>query len=648
MAYRSIYREVQTATSRCGKSIPCNYVEHTRFSSECDFCLGLHYLFVAFAPERSYSKVYEIRKSINVLLSFLIEYERKIPQTLHLTSLERLTAEVFRQFDLYCKKTKAPKNCAGRLKGAFESVANSTDDGMPLLVFPLLKAQESDPSEPLSKDGFDNLSDALRTHIDKLSEKLEFRKRVSEAQPYSIDEINVLMAEVSGSPRSWEPSDERAFKTLLEQGHPLAVPMVEYIETARDHPNYATDPLHAIYRRYEDAHQKMRDKKAGRPVFSSDNLFNKYFPNYADQAAIALFLMTQTGWNKETVLAIDTENYIDTMTGALNTDLTLIFSEKQKSQSTNLPFFNPKSFTSPTSKTDKYSSYNLIEIAKKLSSAFEGIEYDSGKDIEHNPLFSCIKPVNKWKGSCKTNTYVGRHTTLLQKKAWIDGVKNFLEQYEIYDDGNRIVSAKDLTQRLRPTWIRHVRDKKKKPLSLVALEQGHSSLETTDVHYDSSGVAIKKRRERLSNELELLVKRLRERKFKGLLNNQHKNNTNTLNLRFFTIPGHELPLWACADSYKPDWPESETIPIGQKCSSIHKCLFCSQVCIFEDSLPYLIQREIQIQDESDENDELEIIRYILDQWGDERALKKAARYQRRHPGLLPINLQSLSILFEDD
>ncbi|EKB1970474.1 hypothetical protein ONG05_002406 [Vibrio parahaemolyticus] len=650
MAYRSIHKDVKNVTSSCGSSISCNYLEHVRFDFECNFCAALHYVFVIFSPERTYTHAYSLRRSINVMLSFLCEYESKVPQSLQLTSLDKLTAEVFRQYHFYCKKVKAPKGCAQKLKGALESVANSTDDDLPLIILPRIPQDKGTPNEPLSESSYHVLSEALKSHIDKLYEKLEFRKRVHAATPYSIDEVLKLMDETDGPAWYWEPSDERAIKTLLDQGHPLSVPYQEYLEAARDKSHPPTNPVHAVYQRYEDPQFRYKDKCAGRRVYHVDSLY-RYFPNAVDQAAIVIFLMLQTGWNKETVFGLDDENYLDIMTGALNTDIALIFSEKQKGQSKNLPYFNPKTFKSPTSKSDKYSSYSLIELAKKLSKPFQGLELTPLAKGEHNTLFSCIKQPTKWKNVVSHHgkiVPVGRYSTLSYKHMWFLGVKGFFEQYEVHDNGIRIETAKDITARLRPTWVRYVRDKKKKPLSIVAMEQGHSNIETTDIHYDSSGVANKKRRERLSHELELLVKRFRERKFKGLLSTRDKNKLDTLNLRFFTIPNHENPLWACSDPYKPDWPESERIPIGQKCSSIHKCLFCSQVCIFEDSLPYLLQREIDIQNEQEDSDELEIIQYILDQWGDEKALKRAARYLRRHPRMLPMDLKSLSILFEDD
>lgn len=316
-----LYKDISYVKSRCGSTIPCNYLEHSRFKFSCDFCAGLHYLFVSFAPERIYSKVYEIRTAIRYLLSFAEEYESQPVGQLCLTSLNDLTAESFRQFALYCNREKAPKNIPSRLKGAFESVAKSTNDGMPLLTLPMTKQADSIPNEPLSGEGFEDFSQALKEHINMLKEKLSFRKRVEDAIPYSLNEINQLMKTSPGPDWYWEPSDERALKPLLIHKHPLSVPLEEYITISRDFPDYASEEVHAIYRRYGSASHRHIDEKALRATFSLERLFNKFFPNSVVQAAIVMFLMLQTGWNKETVLALDVNNYLYAVAEMLSSDL---------------------------------------------------------------------------------------------------------------------------------------------------------------------------------------------------------------------------------------------------------------------------------------------------------------------------------------
>jgi hypothetical protein len=362
------------------------------------------------------------------------------------------------------------------------------------------------------------------------------------------------------------------------------------------------------------------------------------------------------------VLALDGENFEHVLTGALNTSQALISSEKQKSQSTKNPFHSPKTFLAPSSKTDKYSAYRLVHLAKELSIPFSGFPVDSTSDKSmrgQNRLFMAMRDFKSMSAtSSRTGSRPGRYISLTHKAAWEGGIAAFLEKYEIREHGNQLRSVGEISGRLRPTWIRYMRDKNDRPLSVIALQQGHKSIETTDVHYDSSGPAMQLRRERLSVELNRVTDLLRNKQFKGLISRKDNAPPNMAPLRIFTIPGHERSLWACGDSFKPDWPGSRLrVVTGEKCSEIPRCLFCSRIYIFEDSLPFLISRQLIIQEQLENleetpfnsplSDELKIIEFIFDEWGDERALKEAARYVRQHPNLLPADMNSLTALLEE-
>ena len=110
------------------------------------------------------------------------------------------------------------------------------------------------------------------------------------------------------------------------------------------------------------------------------------------------------------------------------------------------------------------------------------------------------------------------------------------------------------------------------------------------------------------------------------------------------------------DATAPDWPGSKhRVAAGQRCSEIRQCLFCRQVCITEDSLPFLLRRQEIVHEELIElleaqarlrlEEEADIISYIFGEWRDPEALKRAARYRRAHPALLPRNLSELTVLF---
>ena len=99
---------------------------------------------------------------------------------------------------------------------------------------------------------------------------------------------------------------------------------------------------------------------------------------------------------------------------------------------------------------------------------------------------------------------------------------------------------------------------------------------------------------------------------------------------------------------------------GERCYSIRNCLHCKQCNIFDDSAPFLIQRQIHLEEilddpqegESDYSNtfstELKIISSILDNWDDPELIREASRYQRRNSPLLPRDLEILQVIFEEE
>lgn len=661
-AYLEIVKERTKVLTSDGRTIPCNYLHHPVYSRDCLLCAGLHYVFVRFAEDRTYAKGYEVRTAINLFLDFKVEYDRQNPSALQLSSLLQISPEVFRAYDFFVKRNRGPKGIATRLKGALKSVSKDHDDGMPSLVLPLLDEVEERPAEPLTEACFNQISDAFRKHVDQLYEKIKFRDLVAAATPYVMTDHISSFACL----HRWVPEATRTLNTLLLNGHPFKVGHEEFSGACRrtHDARFAPDPanvVEAIYARYN--HPKIRYKRRQTQILISlDDLFQLYFPTAMDQAVIFAFIQLQTGWNKETVMAIDGDNFEHVMTGALNVNLKLICSEKQRSQSVGKPFFDPKQYFAASDSKDKYSAYNLINLARELSKPLAHLEVECGSERAkegHNPLFLCIR---NYAQMCATTTVggalPGRFLSVANKSMWEGGIKKFFEIFEVHENGQRFRTVGQLSSRLRPTWIRFHRDNKARPLSLIAAQQGHNSTLTTDVHYDSSGGAMQVRRDRLRSELGEVVQVLRKRNFKGILGKTSAPSGETAPLRFFTIPGHEKSLWACSDSFKPDWPGfASSVPVGTKCSMLHQCLFCSRVYIFEDSLPFLMHRQAVIQKKLDSYresdfdtplaDESAIIDYVLDEWGDDQALREAARYIRKYDKLMFEDVRSLSILFED-
>jgi hypothetical protein len=261
-----------------------------------------------------------------------------------------------------------------------------------------------------------------------------------------------------------------------------------------------------------------------------DDLLSEYFPTAIDISAIVLFLMLQSGWNKESVLSLDQENFEHVLTGAIGESLAVIFSEKNKSQSTGKPYFDPKQIVAQSDKNDPYSIFNLIELAKTLTEPLRDKSFDvmpvSHDDESMNRLFCFLRPWGEWGG------LGGRHSSISNQKSFMQGIRAFLSAYPIFENGRRLEGAKDLTRRLRPTWEHYKR--KDHPLSFLSTQMGHSNVNTTDIYYDSSGIATQGRKGRLRSELEAIVSLLRARQFTGLLGNRAQKDA-AAELKIFTV-----------------------------------------------------------------------------------------------------------------
>jgi hypothetical protein len=669
MNYLTVERQRTHVESLDGCLISCNYLAHPRFLRNCNLCAGLHYVFVRFTPGRTYSKGYELRTAVAFFLDYVEIYEKANPTSFRLTEISHITTEVFLGFDSHLKKlrapkshltkTRVPKNLAGRLKGALETVARDQSDGMPLLALPRIREDDYVVREPLSDGCFAQLTAALKTHIDLIYDKLDFRKKVDASAPYTWDELTATTSSISAC----YPDNDRSLKTLIDHGHPFGITQEAFVQSMRlaKSNEDPTNVVEAIYHRYSNGNTA--NNQTAVKFINLEDLLEMYFPTALDQAAIAIFIELQTGWNKETVMSIDGDSFTHPLAGAFESSQVLIVSEKQRSQSYGKPYLAPKTFRASSSKVDRHSAYRLIELAKVLSSPLVDVQIECTSKWSlqgFNPLFLCMRPFTVMSRctSSRGGNVPGRLLSISNKGPWRDGTRGFFKRYEVNEAGVRMKSARDFSGRLRPTWIRFVRDQRNRPLSVVALQQGHASIETTDVHYDSSGPAMQARRERLRDELFDIVNLLRQKKFRGLIAKRKTAPVDNGRFRIFVVPGHERALWTCMDPLKPDWPGSqEQAMVGSRCSELSQCLFCSQVCITEDSLPFLMKRLEVLQLELSAlietvfdtplADELEIIEYIIDEWGDEKAVKDAARYLRQHPNLLPPNMNDLSLLFED-
>jgi hypothetical protein len=379
-----------------------------------------------------------------------------------------------------------------------------------------------------------------------------------------------------------------------------------------------------------------------------DELMAMYYPNNTDSAAIGLMMMLQAGWNKELVMGIDQFNFEHGLTATIEERVKIVYSEKFRSQGTNVPYDAPKRILARTDNLDPYSLYNLILLAKEMTAPIAKYAEHIVDELRNRPvntMFSYIRGYCGWAQGMPV-------TTIDNAQMFPLAVTKILSDYEVYDNGIRLTTAKELTHRIRVTWIFY--NSENTPFEFLSQLFGHASRDTTDEFYDNSLQARSKRTKRLRIALEHVVALLRARKFKGMLSN-YERSQEAFKLSIFHLPFFEKALWACRNRYKPDWPCAPELPKGTKCTALEKCIFCSQLWVLEDSLPYLIERLSHIDEllrdrsfiefGSQLEAEQEAINTILDRWQDEAAIKAAIKYRSANSPLLPREMRDLKLIF---
>ncbi|ORL48576.1 hypothetical protein [Pseudomonas putida] len=460
---------------------------------------------------------------------------------------------------------------------------------------------------------------------------------------------------------SWQSTvldPHRVVKTFIEHGFPFKF-TIDEIRT-----NYSGQGCRAI-ENCDDAIKLILNKlyenragfnrfygKQGQYMLSLDEHLALYYPTITNMAGLATLMMLQAGWNKETIMDVDKDNFEHPLTSTIEESIKIVHAEKFRGQGLMVPYDQPKQILAASDADNPYSLYNLILLAKEftapLAPFINGV-IDPIRNRQVNTLFAYVRP---WSGWALSQSSTGL-ATLDYSTQFSIGVSEFLKTYEVTDNGKRLTSSSEITRRLRVSWLFY--NAESNPFAFLSQLLGHQSRDTTDKSYDNSPQARARRMKRLRSVLEHIVELLRARKFKGLLGKRARQLAKT-QLSIFFLPHLERPLWACGNRYKPDWPGAPELPKGVKCNALEQCLFCSRVWILEESLPYLIERlahlDELLRDSSSAEfgsryeSEQEQISAILDEWPDLDALQEALQYRTENTPLLPRNLRDLRLIFK--
>ncbi|WP_125474449.1 hypothetical protein [Pseudomonas monteilii] len=663
MRYLSMYDSELSATSSDGNVISANYIEHPLFTFMDDLCCAFHYVYMKYVPTASYSQGYALRSAIKDFLDFRQLHNNCLHPDLHLKCMEQFGVEHFNLFKDHLLRKGQTLYPARSLRSSLLKVARDNDDGFPLLTLPSVKITTVQ-REPLSEPANADFNSAMRATVAKLKLKLEFRDQVAKANPYTAEEVCDLIPLLMGNKYNgfkWEIDPARALKTLFDDGYPFSVTSVESAELR--HKLKSEYWVRNITRPSDFVlscclpHGYSILRKYTPQSMSCVDMMRFYYPTCNDHSALALFIQRQTGWNKESVLLIHKDHYLHPLSGAVNSGVVLVVSEKRRSQSKGGNHESPKTVKAISGLADDCSPYNLITLAKTLSEPLAKIVSSSPKvpdgDTRTSTVFLCLaEGESDW--AIKDGGSEKRVESIHNPRYWNVGVADFLEKNRIVDGGVPLKSAIDLEGRLRVTWEYYYKKETKHPLSLIAMRLGHANIETTSAHYDSSVMAINDLKGRYQGFQEELMVNFKSGQFHGLIASTHAKPADP-SFRIFTIIGHLRALWACIDSTKPDYPDAPELAVGERCSRLDKCLFCSRIYILGDSLPFLMERLSTLQRavEADEDrhihhqGEIEILEYLINNWRIDSAIADALVYMRRFEALLPYDMRSLIAYIED-
>lgn len=708
-----------TVISSDGRPVPCTFRRHSFFSRNSSLCKILYFSFRHITSTRTHNVGYMLNQATNTLFDYLTEYNSSNPPQLRVNEYHELTSDVYLGYINYARSRGLRSEVATSIKGALDATSDETGK-FARNRLPVRRGRSSAPREPLYDDGYESLTRALITHIDKLYRKLEKRKDIDQATPYTFEEVKKLAFQEINSDEffywfintkfknngarydnvkrrlklciepslrklatescfvekvaklaeqhilspdfqpndfceklpyfhEWFPDKDRITATLIKNGYPFGISLAESSKFAIE--CRTLSKCDSVVKLLHARVRFVNGKNRNNSFTTINELLREYYPYAIDMAAITIFIALQSNWNKETVMNIDEESHVHHISAAIQSEIIMLTSQKGRSQSNKKTYFDSKPQLCISDSSDPYSTHQLIQLAIKLSKPLKDVPIDALPSYKNadaiNRVFLFMHNEADWKRA-------SRHSSASHAPSFRTGLSNFLSEYTIIDNGVRLRRPAQLTTRLRPTWSKYKKGTQSD--QVLSFLMGHKDIETFDISYDNSGQAKQRRNKLLRSELEEVLKLLRARNFCGLISPrpiQRSSAEDRKNYRIFHIPGHERNLWGCQNGYSPTWPGArQRIKSDEQCTEILQCFFCSQLVIFEDSLPYIIDRKTHLESversgiilDATEEAWLAVANYILESWNDEQAVDEAYRYRRLNSPMLPPDLGLLNLI----
>lgn len=320
------------------------------------------------------------------------------------------------------------------------------------------------------------------------------------------------------------------------------------------------------------------------PDLSFNDVLNYLYPNFSEAYCIRWAIELEAAWTPDIVKNIDINDY-EIWFPNNSSKTTLVHSRKCKGQQSESAIdVIDKSLVWPSNNENLNSAINLIKLwIKRTSRLRKGIHYKNiTNQIGTDPFLIYL---NDFSNFNKTkSTMLAMHPRAINNEC-----SRTRKRYQ-----QKVLGFDFDERQLKPTSL-YLTEKNKclSPIMQVAL-LGHSDSSLTDEYYKDDAHFQQIRKEKLAEELNAIERSIKDNSFRAtLVPLRSKKTLQDQIITIFTEHAGDSPLSVCKDPNKPDW--SNDSKIDTPCHMFNKCLNCSQATVFEDNIPFIVDRFLYLK-----------------------------------------------------
>lgn len=320
------------------------------------------------------------------------------------------------------------------------------------------------------------------------------------------------------------------------------------------------------------------------PGLVFNDVLNYLYPSFSEAYCIRWAIELEAAWTPDIVKNIDINDF-EIWFPNNSSKTTLVHSRKCKGQQSESAIdVIDKSLVWPSNKENLNSAINLIKLwIKRTSRLRKGIHYKNITDqIGADPFLIYLNDFSNFSNA--KSTMLAMHPKAINSEC-----PETRKRYQ-----QKVLGFNFDERQLKPTSL-YLTEKNKSlsPIMQVAL-LGHSDSSLTDEYYKDDAHFQQIRKEKLAEELNAIERSIKDNSFRAtLVPLRSKKTLQDQIITIFTEHAGESPLSVCKDPNKPDW--SNDSKIDTPCHMFNKCLNCSQATVFEDNIPFIVDRFLYLK-----------------------------------------------------